>query len=212
MGDMDRVTGVNFLEVGKTYRIPIRSHHSLVYPGETVPMIIDDPMFESLLNDTDGMSFGLIFPSIWASTQPNIYGVTCQIYEKGARNSVGNIKIKTRVYQRFIVHPVDSNGAIQTIYLHEGSITYVNCKILPDINLPGPLTGLHLQSLNKFRSFGSMKSKIRNFESMSTVWPAFVYDLYDVEIAMQKIKQFLSTLEIGKHRGFNVNLLGIFNL
>lgn len=197
MGDMDSVTGVNYLEVGKTYLIPIKTHHSLVYPGETVPMIIDDPMFESLLNDTDGMSFGLIFPSIYPATQPNIYGVTCQIYEKGARHATGMVKIKTRVYQRFIVTPVDANGLQQTIH-HHRAISYVNCEILPDITLPGALTGLHLQSLNKFRSLGSMKTKIRTFESMSTVWPAFVYDLYDVEIAMQKIKQFLSTLEIGK--------------
>lgn len=197
MGEMDRVTGVNFLEPGKTYQMPIKCHLSLIYPGETVPMFIDVAMYESLLNDTEnGMSFGLIFPSMWKYTKPNFYGVTCQIYEKGPTNADGNIKIKTRVYQRFVIYPTIPN--LEPVYLHQNTVTYIHCKILPDINLPGPLTGLHLQSLNKFRSCGSMKTKIRNFESMSTVWPAFVYDLYDVERAIQKIKQFLISLETSK--------------
>lgn len=197
MGDMDRVTGVNYLEPEKTYRLPIKCHLSLVYPGETVPMIIDDSMYECILNDSvNGMSFGLIFPSMWEFTKPNFYGVTCQIYEQGPRDARGNRRIKTRVYQRFVIYPTIPN--CEPVYIHHETITYVQCEILPDIDLPGPLTGLHLQSLNKFRSLGSMKTKIRRFESMSTVWPAFVYDMYDVEIAIRKIKQFLTSLQTSK--------------
>lgn len=194
---MDRVAGINYLEAGRKYRMPIKCHTSLVYPGETVPMIIDDSMHECLLNDgTTGMSFGLVFHGIWEHTKPNCYGVTCQIFEKGVADSNGNIRIKTKIYQRFVIYPTDTKE--QPTFLRHRSITYVSCDILPDIYLPGPLSGLHLQSLNKFRSCDSMKNKLRNFESMSTVWPSFVYDMYDVDNAIQKIKQFLTSLEISK--------------
>lgn len=75
---------------------------------------------------------------------------------------------------------------------------YATVTILPEIELCHPVYGYDSNSLSKFRKSEEFKNKLLKIESKSLTWPDFVYKMYDVSIACEKIKKFLSTLKIGK--------------
>lgn len=76
---------------------------------------------------------------------------------------------------------------------------YATVTILPEIELSNPIYGHDSNSLSKFRKNELLKSKLLKFQSKSVSWPDFVYRMYDVTIACDKIKKFLATLKIGNN-------------
>lgn len=100
LGNMERVSGVQFLEPNKCYRLPIFFHDSIIFPGETLPMILTQQMFVSTEFSDDGLLFGLVFNGLRNDRNNDLYGVTCQIYEKGS-DGINNVSIKSKAYQRF---------------------------------------------------------------------------------------------------------------
>lgn len=99
---MERVSGVQYLEPDRSYTLPIIVHNSLVFPGETLPMILSQHMFMSDELNDDGLLFGLVFRDLRNNKNLNLYGVTCQIYEKGT-DERDNVSIKSKAYQRFFI-------------------------------------------------------------------------------------------------------------
>lgn len=99
---MERVSGVEYLEPNRTYTLPIIRHKLLVFPGETLPMILPHSMFLPADNNDDGALFGLVCPDLRNHGNSNFYGVTCLIYEKGT-DERQHLTIKTRAYQRFYI-------------------------------------------------------------------------------------------------------------
>lgn len=73
--------------------------------------------------------------------------------------------------------------------------------ILPEIELSHPIFGHESNSLSKFRKNEEIRCKLLSYQSKSLTWPDFVYKMYDVTAACEKIKKFLSTLKIGKSFG-----------
>lgn len=102
LGDMERVSGVQYLEPNRNYCLPIIIHNFLVFPGETLPMILSSHMFVSADFNSDGFLFGLVFRELLNTYNSKLFGVTCQIYEKSSDDS-DNISIKSRAYQRFYI-------------------------------------------------------------------------------------------------------------
>lgn len=78
-------------------------------------------------------------------------------------------------------------------------IQYAAVTILPEIELCHPIYGFDSNSLSKFRRNEKLKMKLQQFHCQSLRWPNFVYKMYDVSIACDKIKKFLATLKIGKN-------------
>lgn len=74
---------------------------------------------------------------------------------------------------------------------------YATVTILPEIELSDPIYGYDSNSLWKFRKNETIKSKVVKYQSQSLTWPYFIYKMYDVTVACEKIKKFLSTLKIG---------------
>lgn len=106
---MQRVSGDSkFLETGHVYEIPIFQHHSLILPGEQFPMIISKRTFDRInfeFTIKDRFIIGLLCPDSFQYSFPNVYGVTCEIFEKGDYNNT-HVTIKSRAYQRFkILNP-----------------------------------------------------------------------------------------------------------
>lgn len=99
---MERVSGIEFLEPNRSYNMPIIIHNFLVFPGETLPMILSQHMFLSADFNEEGLLFGLVFRELLNSHNSKLFGVTCQIYEKSNDES-DNISIKSRAYQRFYI-------------------------------------------------------------------------------------------------------------
>lgn len=100
LGDLERVSGHSYLEPNRKYNMPIIVHNSLVFPGETLPMILSQHMFLSADFNDDGLIFGLVFRELVDTLSSKSFGVTCQIYEKSNDDS-DNISLKSRAYQRF---------------------------------------------------------------------------------------------------------------
>lgn len=99
------MAGVQYLEPNRNYNLPIIFHSSLVFPGETVPMILSQNMFLSAMMtefNEEGLLFGLICRELRNNSNLNLYGVTCQIYEKSSDDG-DNVSIKSRAYQRFYI-------------------------------------------------------------------------------------------------------------
>lgn len=68
--------------------------------------------------------------------------------------------------------------------------------ILPEVVLPHPVYGFETNSLSKLRSIDRMNNELQNFHCQSLPWPQFVYKMYDVAEASEKIKNFLLTMKI----------------
>lgn len=214
LGDMERVSGVQFLEPNKCYRLPIFFHDSIIFPGETLPMILTQQMFVSTEFSDDGLLFGLVFNGLRNERNNDLYGVTCQIYEKGS-DGINNVSIKSKAYQRFRINndkysSVDaSSGQLLTRspsafvrrdnpqFYVVNNIRHEDVVILPEIVLPHPILGSQTNSFSKLRLNASMRTKLLKYESASMSWPPFVYELYNVERVIEQIKYFLSTLKIG---------------
>lgn len=181
---MDRVSGVNFFEAGKTYNIPTRPHHAIVFPGETFPMLMTDlSLIITVENKSDGLIFGLIFPHIYEKTKPLLYGVTCQVYEMG-KDSRGNIATKSRVCQRFCVKGYTNDFSHTKINL--------NVKILPEIVMEHPLK-VYCTNGTRHRHTAKNAKKLNTFYS---IWPRFVYDQYDITDILAKIKAYFAYMKI----------------
>lgn len=211
------MAGVQYLEPNRNYNLPIIFHSSLVFPGETVPMILSQNMFLSAMMtefNEEGLLFGLICRELRNNSNLNLYGVTCQIYEKSSDDG-DNVSIKSRAYQRFFIknneYGILKNRisfarilffTFNSRHIPEFTVRnrtkYATVTILPEVVLPHPIYGDDSNSLSKFRSIEDIKCKIQNYQSKSLAWPEFVYRMYDVSEASKKIKDFLNTLKIGE--------------
>ncbi|XP_055534026.1 protein cereblon-like [Wyeomyia smithii] len=182
LGKLERVEGVDYLEPGKIYRLPICSHNSIVFPGEIVPMILNVATLNC--NDpSDGVKFGLVFRTTFADNF--IYGVTCQVFERGDHDANGSIVLKTVAQQRF--HTVRHLPGRRADVL-----------ILPEILLPDPLLS-SCSNLMKRHAVSNDKQHARRFKaflSHAMTWPKFVYDQYGTEEVLSKVDRYLAFLKI----------------
>lgn len=65
--------------------------------------------------------------------------------------------------------------------------------ILPEIEMSDPVHGTETNSCSKFRNCNaSTKKRARDMAIGRMPWPAFVYDQYDVQKTMLKLKEFLN--------------------
>lgn len=103
--NMNRVSGVNYLEAGQQHNLMLFMHQEILFPGEILPFMISGSVIDgsTTAQGQDGFLFGVCFPFINDKKNPTyLYGITCQIYEKGSDNR-GNTFIKSRALQRFVI-------------------------------------------------------------------------------------------------------------
>jgi cereblon len=190
LGSTENVRGFSYFEPYKTYEIPICEHHSLVFPGEILPMIMLEDRFFSLSNSlNEGLLFGLIFQKD-IEDEKQTYGVTCQIFEKGSQN--GLVKIKSKAQQRFVV--VKSNNEESITMRNQGYFAKV--KILPEIVLPDPYLLTISNNYLKHLQNNSNRNQLQRFLAASTRWPRFVYEEYSIATVTDKIERYLAMLNI----------------
>ncbi|XP_035911574.1 protein cereblon homolog [Anopheles stephensi] len=181
LGRMERVKGVDYMEPGKTYRLLIYSHHSIVYPGEIVPLMLNDYNPYRGDDPSDGCKLGLVFQNQY-NDGGRVYGVTCQVYERGPQGV--SALLKTVAQQRF--------------YIVRQSDRKADVKILPEVVLPDPLISCCSNAMLRY-AYTDRKDRLTSFKRMlaqTTAWPPFVYDQYDMKEVMAKVERFLSSLKI----------------
>lgn len=191
LGNLDTMGGLNWYEPGKIYEIPVCGHHSMIFPGEILPMILlADTLFDVSQQSSEGLTFGLIFSG--EIKTETVYGVTCQVYEKGFDANHDRITIKSRAIQRFrVIKDQDQ------LTKKRNSKFYAKVKILPEKVLPDPIESLNQSNnLQKFMNNSSQKNKIRKFLTSTGIWPKFVYDHYEVESVLNRINGYLALMNI----------------
>lgn len=187
--NMDIVRGSNYYEPGKVYEIPVCGHHSMVFPGEILPMImVDESMFQRTPDSNEGLTFGVVFAD--ELDKEKVYGVTCHVFEKGLDNH-GHITVKSKAHQRFIV--VRTEEGLTTT---RNQNYYAKVKILPDYILPDPINLSTSNSMMKFIQNPSQSSKMQSLIASSNRWPKFVYDQYSTVLVNEKVERFLAMLNI----------------
>lgn len=187
LGKLDRVESVDRFEPGSIHRIPVSGHHSIVYPGETIPLILTNALL-----DVDGRNesnrIGLVF---WEhSYRKRILGVVCQVREKNLRESV--MVLKTVAQQRFELVPQQDGALTRSIQREGRAHYYAQVKILPEVLLPDPLSSFCASNMVKIGNL----NRNRLLAAQSSVWPKFVYDQYGSHEILWKVKRFLEFLQI----------------
>ncbi|EDV94752.1 protein cereblon [Drosophila grimshawi] len=193
--NLNRVPGVDYLEVGSTHRMLIFMHQHILFPGEVLPFMIDGSIIDEEIHDTgrDGVIFGVGFPLMQPpdDNPHKLYGVTCQIYEKG-ESGRQMVFYKSRALQRIVINCDDIQGPPQYIARNPTMKCYSKVKVLPEYFLPEPLKCIDMGSLNRFRDLPSMQDKFRRYQLTSTPWPLEACEEYSfehiVEMARKKLE------------------------
>ena len=82
-------------------------------------------------------------------------------------------------------------------FMYSSTARYAIVTILPEIVLPDPIFGNDSNSLSRLRSNKSCKGKVMRCQTEAMAWPLFVYDMYNMDKVIEKIKDFLAKLKIG---------------
>ncbi|XP_017111228.1 protein cereblon [Drosophila elegans] len=194
---LSRVPGVDYLEVGSTHHMLIFLHQHILFPGEILPFMIDGRMFDEDMPGLDGLIFGVGFPLMQPpeDNPHKLYGVTCQIYEKG-ESGREMMFYKSRALQRIVINCGDIQGPPQYIARNPTSKCFSKVKILPEYFLPEPLQSVDMGSMARFRDIPSMQDKYRRFQLASTPWPADVCQEYSFDAIVERARQRLEVQKI----------------
>ncbi|EDW81418.1 uncharacterized protein Dwil_GK12054 [Drosophila willistoni] len=169
-----RVPGVDYLEEGSTHHMLIFLHQHILFPGEVLPFMIDGSLIDEEMqqNGLDGLIFAVGFPLMQPPEDcPNrLYGVTCQIYEKG-ESGRQLVFYKSRALQRIVINCDDIQGLPQYIARNPTNKCYSKVKILPEYFLPEPLKCIDMGSMSRFRDIPSMRNMYQRYQITSTPWP-----------------------------------------
>ncbi|XP_017849190.1 protein cereblon homolog isoform X2 [Drosophila busckii] len=197
--NVNRVPGVDYLEVGSTHRMLIFMHQHILFPGEVLPFLIDGSIIDDEVQESgrDGVIFGVGFPLMQPpeDNQHKLYGVTCQIYEKG-QSGTHFVFYKSRALQRIVINCDDINGPPQYIARNPTMKCYSKVKILPEYFLPEPLKCIDMGSLNRFRDIPSMQDKFRRYQITTTPWPIEACQEYSFEDIIEKARKKLEIHKI----------------
>ncbi|XP_030558773.1 protein cereblon homolog isoform X2 [Drosophila novamexicana] len=197
--NLNRVPGVDYLEVGSTHRMLIFMHQHILFPGEVLPFMIHGSIIDEEIQDSgrDGVIFGVGFPLMQPpdDNPHKLYGVTCQIYEKG-ESGRQHVFYKSRALQRIVINCDDIQGPPQYIARNPTMKCYSKVKILPEYFLPEPLKCIDMGSLNRFRDIPSMEKKFRRYQLTSTPWPYEACEEYSFEHIVEKARQKLEIHKI----------------
>ncbi|EDW42779.1 protein cereblon homolog [Drosophila sechellia] len=194
---LSRVPGVDYLEVGSVHHMLIFLHHHILFPGEVLPFMIDGQMFDDDMPGLDGLIFGVSFPRLQPpeDNPHKLYGVTCQIYERG-ESGRGLVFYKSRALQRIVINCDDIKGSPQYIARNPTNKCFSKVKILPEYFLPEPLQSVDMGSMARFRDIPSMRDKYRRFQLSTTTWPSDACQEYSFASIVERARQRLESQKI----------------
>lgn len=88
----------------------------------------------------DGVLFGLVSREVRNEADTHLYGVTCQVYEKGS-DSHENVSFKSRAYQRFYILSKEYVYLVQSTQSYLDFIWLLQCaQIKSKLDLHANLT------------------------------------------------------------------------
>lgn len=169
--DLNELSGRIVLDESSYVNLPLLSFHNIVLlPGQTLPLQLEHPSYVSMMKNIIDRerTFGLV------TTFDKTLGTTAEIRSYGEERMPNDeglsvLKVKAEGRQRFKV--------VQTWRQVDG-ILMGKVQILPEIELSSPLN---------VRIFSNVQKTL----PACTYWNRWVYELYDPDILMKKIKVYL---------------------
>ncbi|GBP92305.1 Protein cereblon [Eumeta japonica] len=173
---LEPVAGRAVLEPGWLGKVPCLAHHSVVFPGETVPvLLLPAPHHppEALATIRNARLFGLLCPCPDDSAaHVSDYGVVCEVLEVTPGTPLG---FKARAHRRFRVR--EPSRPPPPLHHYE-TVQMLNVVILPDVLIVDPLRGVRLASMDARRPRAG-PHVARQIDATLTPWPPFIYDMFD---------------------------------
>lgn len=172
--NLEELTGRVVLDDNSYITLPLLSLPGLVLvPGQTLPLQLHHPsligMMEKIIEKD--RTFGL-------TSNFGSLGTTAEIRSFGREETEGGLdtfRVKAEGRQRFMVHDT---------WRQADGILIGKVRVLEDINLPNQLTS---------NCLGLARGSSQNKKLLPgcTVWPRFVYEMYDSQVLMDTIKKHL---------------------
>ncbi|XP_077297265.1 protein cereblon-like isoform X2 [Arctopsyche grandis] len=197
-GGLTCIRGRSILEAGWEGKVPCWCHHSIVFPGESVPMHCPDLAHYRLGIQfiQSGRLFGLIFPE--GELFMSDYGVLCEVTEatepfEDENEPRRQISFKAQARQRF---RLINTKSWRPLLQRNMFISSCDIKILPDVVINEPLQDYRIFSASRQNCNYGLSQKLRKADALVTQWPQFVYDIFNVDRIVNCIKTYFKELSI----------------
>ncbi|XP_076031486.1 E3 ubiquitin ligase component cereblon isoform X2 [Oratosquilla oratoria] len=215
LGETQELSGRTLVDENDYVSMPLLLHNSLMnlvlVPGQRLPLTVFHPMHISMLKSiiAKDHTFGIVHTN--SGSEMARYGTTAEIYEFQEDEMTGALSIKAKGRQRFRI--------LNTRQETSGCVV-ARVQILPEVQMPDPLQYVQLPSLDRVnipstepegaqaislqQSVLSRSRKqvgVRRRNAFLTVWPPWVYDLYDAEILARRVRAeiYASTMPHAGH-------------
>ncbi|KAJ8729087.1 hypothetical protein PYW07_006783 [Mythimna separata] len=197
-----QVSGRAVLEAGWRGRVPAAAHHGVVFPGETVPMLLPHARDAALLVQAikNDKLFGLLCPDE-SGTKLSGYGVLCEVMMAGfeeAGEAPTSVTFKARAIHRFRLRRVPRDA----VPIHSYSrMRFVEVEVLPEMAARDTLRTARLASLDPLRSpdhLAPVQRRLRALDAAATPWPRFVYDMFELRRLRRALRAHFAPLALAE--------------
>ncbi|XP_026283490.1 protein cereblon isoform X1 [Frankliniella occidentalis] len=186
---------------GSSYWLPLLPQIDVVLvPGQTLPLSVSNSEHQHTLQMIKrALDGNKIFATICMLRHENMtdlyyadVGTTAEIYEVHSGGENNSMKIKAIGRQRFQL--------LETKPDSEGFFPLARVKVLPEITLPNPMSENAFQCLDRYRTNVNDEEKalkrrhsLRSSDSLTSAWPLWIYEQYDPQVLVKRMKRVLST-------------------
>ncbi|CAH0664252.1 unnamed protein product [Spodoptera exigua] len=192
------VRGRSVVEAGWVGRVPALAHHGVLFPGETVPMLLPRPHDAALLVQAIQRDklFGLLCPDE-VGVMLSGYGVLCEVMMAGideTQDQPTSVTFKARAIHRFRLLKVPKTAIPLSAYARMRAVEVV---VLPELGARDTLRAARLHSLDPLRTsthLAAVQRRLRALDAAATPWPLFVYEIFDYESMRHAIHEYFRTI------------------
>ncbi|CAH1634959.1 unnamed protein product [Spodoptera littoralis] len=192
------VRGRSVVEAGWAGRVPALAHHGVLFPGETVPMLLPRAHDAALLVQAirKDKLFGLLCPDE-VGVMLSGYGVLCEVMMAGideTQDEPTSVTFKARAIHRFRLLKMPKTTIPLSAYARMRTVEVV---VLPELCARDTLRAARLHSLDPLRGpthLAAVQRRLRTLDAAVTPWPLFVYEIFDYESMRHAIHDYFRTI------------------
>ncbi|XP_026740508.1 protein cereblon-like [Trichoplusia ni] len=193
------VGGRRLLEAGWRGRLPVLLHHGVVFPGETVPMLLPhgpdaDVLVDAIKNEK---LFGLLCPDEVGGTVSG-FGVICEVEMAGIddeHDGSASVTFKARATHRFRMVGVPRRTVPLDRYANR--MVLVEVRVLAEMASRDSLRPARLAALDPLREpahLDPQQQLLRRMDAALTPWPLFVYHIFDYDRLRSEILDYFKDI------------------
>ncbi|CAH0591500.1 unnamed protein product [Chrysodeixis includens] len=197
------VGGRSVLEAGWRGRVPVTLHHGVVFPGETVPMVLPqgpdaDVLVDVIKNDK---LFGLLCPDEEGGSLSG-YGVICEVEQADIEPQdagAASVTFKARATHRFRMLAAPRRTLPHDRFFNR--MVAVEVRVLEDVATRDALRPARLAALDPLREPARLEpqqQRLRRMDAALTPWPLFVYHIFDYDRMRSEIKEYFEPIMTGE--------------